>query len=86
MQDVLAHEDLLGHANHLVFAVFVEDDDVVDVGTVAHELVFLHARPDESLLAVDVEFLVGLGHLGGLDGVETLYLGQSRMVVAVFVF
>ena len=79
----LAHEEFVGDAHHLVRAVLVEEDDVVDVGAVLHELVLLQARADEALLAVDVEFLIGLHHLGGGDGVEVLYLGQARMVLAV---
>ena len=34
-------KDLVRHAYYLIFAVFVEDDDVVDIGAVAEELIFL---------------------------------------------
>ena len=85
MHHVLAHENLLRHTNDLVFSVFVEDNQVVDVRAVAHKLVFLESCSDESLLSVDEEFLVGLHHLGGLDGVEVLDFGESRMVGPVFV-
>ena len=50
----LAHERLVGDADDLVRAVAVEDDGVVDVGTVGDELVFLESGADESLVAVDV--------------------------------
>ena len=83
MQDVLAHEHLVGHAYHLVLAVFVEDDDVVDVGAVAHKLVFLQTRADETVGAVDVKLLVGLHHLRRHDGVEILDFGETRVVRAV---
>ena len=63
MQNVLAYKYLVGSTYHLVFAVFEEDDDVVDVGAVAHKLVLLQTRADESLLSVDVQLLVGLHHL-----------------------
>ena len=86
VEDVLPYEYLLGHADHLVFTVFVEDDDIVEIRTVADELVFLHARSDEAFLTVDVELLVGLHHLGSLDGVEVLNLREARVFVAVFVF
>ena len=85
MEHVLAHEDLLRHLDHLVFAVLVEDDDVVDVRAVAHKLVFLQSSADEAFLTVDVELLVGLDDCGGLDGVEVAYLGKARMVLAVLV-
>ena len=85
IEHVLAHEHLLCHADHLVLAVFVEDDDVVEVGAVAHELVLLQPSADKSVRAVDVELLVGLRHLRGLDGVEVADLRQSRMVFAVLV-
>ena len=54
MQDVLAHEELIGYAHHLHASVAVEDDDIVDVGAVADELVLLQSGADEALLAVDV--------------------------------
>ena len=85
MEHVLAHKELVGHADHLELAVAVEDDDVVDVGTVADILVLLQTRADEAVGAVDVEFLVCLGNLRGLDGVEVAYLRHSRMFLAVLV-
>ena len=76
-------ENLVGHLHHLVRAVLVEDDDIVYVGTVADILVLLQRCADEALLAVDVQFLVGLNHRSGGYGVEVLYLRQARMVLAV---
>ena len=86
MYHVLAHEYLVGHAHHLIFTVAVEDDYVVDVGTVADKLVLLESRADEAFLAVDIELLVCLYHLGCLNGVEIAYLCEPRMVLAVLVF
>ena len=63
IEHVLTHEDLLCHADHLVFTVLVEDDDVVEVGAVAHELVFLQTCTYKAVGAVDIEFLVGFCHL-----------------------
>ena len=79
----LAHENLFGHAHHLVGAVAIEEDDIVNVRAVADKLVLLQAGADEAFLAVDVEFLVGLHHLVGHNGVEVLYLGEARMVLAI---
>lgn len=45
VQDVLSDEQFVGHANNLVFTVFVEDDYIVDVGTVAYIFVFLQSVP-----------------------------------------
>ena len=81
----LAHEDLLADADDLVGAVLVEDDDIVEVGAVADELVLLQRCADETVLAVDVELLVGFHHLRGLDAVEAANLGEARVVLAVFV-
>ena len=50
----LAHKDFLGHLYDFVCAVFVEDDDVVDVGAVADEFVLLQACADEAVGPVDV--------------------------------
>ena len=84
MQDVLAHEYLVGDAHHFILAFLVEDDDVVDVGAVAHKLVFLQSGAYEAVVAVDIQLLVGLDDLCSLDGVEVLYLGQSGMCGSVF--
>ena len=51
---VLAHELLVGHRGDKVASVAEEDDDVVQVGAVGQELVFLQTGSDETLLAVDV--------------------------------
>ena len=85
-QYVLADKYLVCHLHHLELAVAEEDDDVVDVGTVAHELVFLQSGADKALLTVDVQLLVCLYHGGGYNGVEALYLGKSWVMFAIFVF
>ena len=54
MQHVFAHENLIGHAHYLIFAVAMEHQDVVDVRAVAHKLVFFQPRSDKSLATVDV--------------------------------
>ena len=79
----LSHKEFVGYAHHLICAVAVEDDDIIDVGTVAHELVLLQGSAYETLLAVDVELLVGLHHLGSRYGVEVLDFGQTRVLLAV---
>ena len=86
VENVFTDKHLLAHLHDLVFAVFVEDDDVVDVGAVAYKLVALQSGADEALVAVDVEFLVGLDDLGRLDGVETAYGGATGIGGPVFLF
>ena len=54
MHDILAYENLIGHLDDLVFAVAVEEYDIVDVGAVAHKLVLLQSCAYEALLTVDV--------------------------------
>ena len=39
MEHILADEYLVGHFGNLVFSVTIEDDDVVDVGAVAHKFI-----------------------------------------------
>ena len=80
----LAYKHLLADTDDLVGAVFIEENHVVEVRAVADELVFLQAGADETLLAVDVEFLVGFHDLRCLDAVEASYLREARMVFAVF--
>ncbi len=79
----LSHKEFLGNAHHLVGAVAVEDNHVINVGTVAHKLVLLQRGAYEALLAVDVELLVGLHHLGGGNGVEVLDFGLARVLLAI---
>ena len=86
MKHVLAHEYFFCHTDHLVFTIFVEDDDIVDVRTVTDELVLLQTSTDETVGAVDVEFLVGFCHFRSLDGVEIADFCEARMFLAVFVF
>ena len=62
-----------------------EDDDLVEGGTVAHELGILEPGTDEALLAVDVELRIQLGYLGGLDGAEAGDLGAPWVGLAVAV-
>ena len=79
VEDVLSYEYLVGHLYDLKFSVFIEDDDVVEVGTVAYEFILLESGSYESFLSVDKQFLVGFYHLGHLDSVEVAYLGFARM-------
>ncbi|CDD83622.1 unknown [Bacteroides sp. CAG:462] len=81
--EVRPHEHLVGDADNLVLARAVEEDDVVDVRAVRHELILLQTRAYEALVAVDVQLLVRLHHLGSLDGVEAAYFGEAGMVLAV---
>ncbi len=78
VEDVLSYEYLVGHLHDLEFSVFIEDDDVVEVGTVAYEFILLEAGSYESFLSVDKQLLVGFYHLGHLDGVEVAYLGLAK--------
>ena len=85
VEHILAYEQLLCYADNLIFSVFKEDDDIVEVGAVAHELVLFQSCTDESVSTVNVEFLVCLSHLRSFDGVEVADLCQARMVFAVLV-
>ena len=84
MEDILACKYLVCHFHDLELSILVEDDDIVEVGAVAHEFVLLEPRSHKALLSVDIEFLVRLHHLGHLDGVEVAYLCLSRVRLAVF--
>ena len=46
----LAHENLFGHAHHLVGAVAIEEDDIVNVRAVADKFVLLQTGADEAFL------------------------------------
>ena len=82
--DAFAHKNLVGHLQHLIFSVAIENDHIVNIRTVAHKLILLQPRSDETFLTIDVEFLIGLYHFGAVDGVETADFGATRMRLAVF--
>ena len=82
--DTFAHKNLVGHLQHLIFSVTIEDNHIVNIRTVAHKLVLLQPRSNEAFLAIDIEFLIGLHHFGAVDGVETADFRATRMRLAVF--
>ena len=84
VHDIFSYVNLFCYACDLVLAVAIEDDDVIDVGTVAYVFSFLESRADEALMAVDVEFLVGFSNFCRLDGVKIAYFSEARMFGAVF--
>ena len=77
VENVLAKEGLGRHLGHLHRAILPEDDDVGDVRAVTDVLPFSprHVDAHEALLEVGVEFVVGDGHLGAVDGAEGLEHG-----------
>ena len=80
----LAYKHLLCHLGDFIRTVFVEDDDIVEVATVANKLVFLQTRSDKAIRAVDVEFLIGFCYGRSLNRVEIAYFSQTRMFLSVF--
>ena len=82
--DAFAHKNLVGHLQHLIFSVAIENDHIVNIRTVAHKLILLQPRSDEAFLAIDIEFLIGLHHFGTVNGVETADFRATRMRLAVF--
>ena len=83
VEDVLAHEYLVGNLGYLEFSILVEDDDVVEVRAVAYEFILLQSCTNEAFLSVDVELLVGFHHLGYLYGIEVSDFGSSWMHLSV---
>ena len=86
IQYVLADVKFVCHFSHFVFTILVEDNHIVDVGAVAHKLVFLQSGANESVFAVDIQFLIGFGNARRLDIVETAYHGASWIMGTVFIF
>ena len=82
--NAFAHKNLVGHLQHLIFSVTIEDNHIVNIRTVAHKLVLLQPRSNEAFLAIDVEFLIGFYHFGAVDGVETADFRATRMRFSVF--
>ena len=80
VQYILAHIDLISHLNHLIFTIFVEDDNIVHVRAIGYELgvfVFLQSDTHKSLFGVDIEFFVSFNHLSNLDCFEIAQFGLT---------
>lgn len=77
MHDARADINLLINLLDDVATVGVEDNDVVEVGAIGHVIAFLEAEAHKTILTVDIEFLVALGHLGSLDIIERADLGEA---------
>jgi len=85
IQNILPDKHLLAHFHHLIFTVFEEYNDIVDIGTVTDKLILLHPGTDKSFFTVYVELLVGFSHLHGFDIFETAYLCPAWVILAVTV-
>ena len=83
MEDILANEYLVGYLGDFKLTILIEDDDVIEVGAVAYEFIFLQPCTNESFLTVDVEFLVSLYHLSHLNGIEVSDFCFARMVLSI---
>ena len=81
-----AHERLVADTDDFISSVAVENNGIVDVGTVRNEFVLFERCADKALFAVDIQFFVGLHHLGSYDRIEIAQFGMTRMFVAVFGF
>ena len=84
MQDIRAHEYLLRHTHYLVLSVAVEDDNIIYVRAIEEELILLQSRTDKAILAVDIQFLVGLHDGLDVDIGKVAHLSAARVFVAVF--
>ena len=67
---VLAYEFLVCYRSDDITSVAEEDDNIIEVGAVGYEFIFLQAGTDETLFAVDIQFFIGFHHFGRVDGVE----------------
>ena len=85
MQHILSHENFLRYLYDLILAIFIEDNNIVDIRTVANVFVFLQAGSHKTFLAIDVEFFIRLNYSSGLNSVEIAYLGHTRVVFAILV-
>ena len=52
--DALPDKHFVGYTNHLIFAVAVEQDDIIDVGAVFYKLSFLQPGADKAFFAVNI--------------------------------
>ena len=86
VDDIFAHINFFAHLNHLEFTIFVENDNVVDVGAIAHKFIFLQPRANKAIGTIDVEFFVGFRHLRRHNGVEVADNGAARIGATVFLF
>ncbi len=67
MDDVLSGKMLICDTCDCVFAVLQENDDVVNVGTIAYVLILSETCADESVCGIHVKFFIGNHHLACLN-------------------
>ena len=68
---------LVGHVGHDEGAVVPENDDVIDIGAIAHKFILSQRGACKSLFAVHIELLVGCSHLCCFDGIKAADLGLA---------
>ena len=84
VDDIRSDEYFLRYANNLVLSVAVEDNNIVDIRTIAQELILLESGTYEAFFAIDIEFLVGLNYGFHIDVCEVAHLGLTRIFISVF--
>ncbi len=92
MDDLLPHEKFRLQLGHSIFPIFMEHDDVVNVGTVTHVFVgFLVllafqalARADEALILVDIQLFVVGGHGHSGDVIKVADFGLALATFTIF--
>ena len=64
----------------------MEDNDIIQIGAVAQELIFLETSANKALFTVNIEFFVSLNYRFNIDICEVTHLRLTRIFVSVFSF
>ena len=86
VQNICSDKYLLSYANNFIFTITMEDNDIIQIGAVAQELIFFETSANKALFTVNIEFFVSLNYRFNIDISEVTHLRLTRIFVSVFSF
>jgi len=84
VDDIAAHEGLVGHFGDLQRAIAHDGKHTVEDGAFGDKFVLPPIESDKTVLAVDIKALVGRHHLRGVDLRNLIVAGAALQALAIF--
>ncbi len=86
VQRIFPDKCLFRNFGYKISPVAAENNNVVDIGTIAYKFLFSEACSHKSFLAVDIQFFIFHHHFRGLDVLETPDFGLPFAAFSVLAF
>ncbi|CCY11489.1 unknown [Porphyromonas sp. CAG:1061] len=81
--DLFANEGFIGHLGNEVPSISQEDNHIIEVRDFADKFVFLQTCADETTLTIYIELFIFQHHLGDLNLIKALDLGEAGIFIAL---